>query len=310
MLLGRYIFNCVFQSEAVLPGYKGSTVRGVFGRALKSVVCALRCRECLECLLSKQCLYAIFFENIGEDRDNSLRVTPPYVIEPPYDSKKHYSPGDPFVFTLLLFGKYNESLPYFIYAMEQMGTIGIGKRINGKAAKYTLESVFVNGHNIYSSKERVFTRHDFITDIGFNYFNPAADDMEVSLLGVRLITPLRVKYHNHLHLPLPFHILVRASLRRVSHLYNAFGEGEPPFDYPGMVSRAQSVQVVKEELHWHDWQRFSLRQEQKMLMGGVTGYVVYEGNLGEFLPLLRFCEQVHIGKQTTFGLGKIELFYP
>jgi CRISPR/Cas system endoribonuclease Cas6 (RAMP superfamily) len=47
-----------------------------------------------------------------------------------------------------------------------------------------------------------------------------------------------------------------------------------------------------------------------MLMGGMTGEIVYEGNLAEFMGLLRFCEQVHIGKQTTFGLGRIALFNP
>ncbi|MFH1117074.1 MAG: CRISPR system precrRNA processing endoribonuclease RAMP protein Cas6 [Pseudomonadota bacterium] len=37
------------------------------------------------------------------------------------------------------------------------------------------------------------------------------------------------------------------------------------------------------------------------------GRVTYEGRLGEFLPLIRFCETVHLGKATTFGLGKIRV---
>ena len=41
-----------------------------------------------------------------------------------------------------------------------------------------------------------------------------------------------------------------------------------------------------------------------MLMGGMIGAVTYTGDVTEFLPLIRFCEKVHIGKQTTFGLGK------
>ena len=44
-----------------------------------------------------------------------------------------------------------------------------------------------------------------------------------------------------------------------------------------------------------------------MLMGGIIGEVSYSGDLTEFLPLVRFCEKVHIGKQTSFGLGKIEI---
>jgi len=46
MLLGEYQFHCRLSDDAVLPHYKGSTFRGVFGRALKRVVCALRKETC------------------------------------------------------------------------------------------------------------------------------------------------------------------------------------------------------------------------------------------------------------------------
>ncbi|OPY93315.1 MAG: hypothetical protein A4E73_00247 [Syntrophaceae bacterium PtaU1.Bin231] len=44
-----------------------------------------------------------------------------------------------------------------------------------------------------------------------------------------------------------------------------------------------------------------------MLMGGLLGEIQYEGSIGEFLPLLRFCEEVNLGKQTSFGLGRFML---
>ena len=40
MLYGKYRFSCRLENDAVLPFYKGSTFRGVFGIALKKVVCA------------------------------------------------------------------------------------------------------------------------------------------------------------------------------------------------------------------------------------------------------------------------------
>ena len=43
-----------------------------------------------------------------------------------------------------------------------------------------------------------------------------------------------------------------------------------------------------------------------MLMGGMVGSVTYENVSDEFLSLLRFCEEVHLGKQTAFGLGSIK----
>ncbi|RLB01906.1 MAG: CRISPR-associated protein Cas6, partial [Deltaproteobacteria bacterium] len=54
MLFGRYRIECSFENEAILPYFKGSTIRGVFGIALKRVVCALKQLKCEECLLSER----------------------------------------------------------------------------------------------------------------------------------------------------------------------------------------------------------------------------------------------------------------
>ncbi|MCL5126468.1 MAG: hypothetical protein M1511_18605 [Deltaproteobacteria bacterium] len=57
MLFGKYNFNCLFNSEAELPPYKGSTFRGAFGVALKKVTCALKLRDCPGCPLTGRCVY-------------------------------------------------------------------------------------------------------------------------------------------------------------------------------------------------------------------------------------------------------------
>jgi len=95
-------------------------------------------------------------------------------------------------------------------------------------------------------------------------------------------------------------------LRRVSSLFSVYDGKEPELDYRGMVKRAEEVRMVKNELQWHDWRRYSFRQDQAMLLGGMIGSVTYSGALGEFIPLIELCARLHIGKQTTFGLGKFE----
>jgi len=64
MLFGRYLIECCFENEAILPYFKGSTFRGVFGIALKRVVCALKQLKCEECLLHPSILTSFFLENI------------------------------------------------------------------------------------------------------------------------------------------------------------------------------------------------------------------------------------------------------
>jgi hypothetical protein len=145
--------------------------------------------------------------------------------------------------------------------------------------------------------------------------NPHRENLhgEVKRLTIHLITPLRIKYENHLKADLPFHVLIRAALRRISSLFACYGEeheedgGQHALDYTGIVTRAmdQDIQIQESDLHWFDWERYSNRQEVKMLMGGMVGSISYMGNLGEFLSLLRLCEEVHLGKQSTFGLGQI-----
>lgn len=312
MLLGKYLFSCEFQTDAVLPEYKGSSFRGVFGHALKKVVCALKRQECADCLLLTKCIYPFIFEGIpetGEHQGRKRIAAPPhpYVIEPPIDSKTHYQKGDDFDFSLILFGKANDYLPYFIYAFEQMGYLGIGKSINGERASFCLKSVHSGNRPVFTSDDKKI-RMDIkpqLVDIG-NW-----DILErCSVVDVVLQTPLRLKYENHLEADLPFHILTRAMLRRVSSLFHYYGNGEPPLDYRGLVERSKSVEQMESTLRWFDWRRYSNRQDRSMLMGGILGNVVYKGDLGEFIPLLRFCEEAHLGKQTTFGLGKISVMVP
>ena len=306
MRFGRYEFNCRFETDAALPFYKGSTFRGVFGRALKKIVCALKRQECENCLLNASCVYAQVFEThqFAANMDRRMAARPhPFVIEPPLTSRTHFSAGSAFDFSLLLMGEVNTYLSYFIYAFEQMGKIGVGKKRNGHRGLFVLDNVQRNDCIIYSSSDHKLILNGPVKNLDLK----SSENLQGKDLRLRLSleTPLRLKFENKFQAGLPFHLLVRAMLRRISSLMNAYGDGEPDLDYPGLVKKAQTVRTTAKKLSWYDWQRYSFRQDEKMLMGGMTGTVTYEGCIDEFLPLIEFCEQVHLGKQTTFGLGKI-----
>ena len=308
MQYSAYRFLCTFTNQAYLPPYKGSTFRGVFGRALKQVVCALKREECAKCILKEQCVYALVFETGSALRmqQGSKIVSPPhpFVIEPPLETKTEYKANERFDFNLLLFGKINRNLPYFIYAFDQMGAVGIGKKVNGTRAKFELSEVKTGEHIIYSKSDRKLYNEHEPTELPIEA--AVSGDDEKLCLKLILETPLRLKFENRLNADLPFHVLVRAMLRRASSLLNCYGPGEPLLDYRGLVQRANLVQILDSNLKWFDWKRYSFRQEKSMLMGGITGSVTYKGKIGEYLPLIRFCEKAHLGKQTAFGLGKIK----
>ena len=304
MLYGKYTFICQLENEAILPPYKGSTFRGVFGIALKRVVCALKRQECSECLLKNRCLYVRVFETplALEAPEGSRISTPPhpFVIESPKNEKMEFKEGDILTCHLLLFGDVNNSIPYFIYAFDQMGKIGIGKRVNGRRGRFILKEVKNGKKTIYSDKDQKLSLSDSAQDLTLS--DPYDHSRRIK---VSLETPLRLKFENKIHADLPFHVLTRAMLRRISSLMNTWGDGEPDLDYKGLVERARDVRITGNSLRWFDWKRYSNRQERKMFMGGMLGSVMYEGKLSEYLPLLDFCQKVHVGKNTSFGLGKI-----
>jgi len=307
MLYGKYRFSCRLENDAVLPFYKGSTFRGVFGIALKKVVCALKRQECQSCLLKSRCLYAQVFEtSLAVEPPAGLRISAvphPFVIEPPLIDTTGFEAGSVLDCNLILFGDVNRSLPYFIYAFDRMGKIGIGKKINGKRAGFILEKVYNGRQVIYDSADQNLKLHEAFESLDLS---KQGESSNAGLrLKVTLETPLRLKFENRIHADLTFHILIRTALRRISTLFACYGDGEPAFDYQGLVKKAEKVRIVDNGLKWFDWRRYSNRQNQSMLMGGMLGTVTYKGDLGGYLPVLNLCSKLHIGKQTSFGLGKI-----
>jgi len=226
------------------------------------------------------------------------------VIEPTLEPRRRFEPGETLLFRILLFGSANDFLPFFIHAFELMGRRGVGRRVEGAGgATFSLHSVKQNqDEHLYDVNTGRLLNELVTTRLSVQ---PAVSSGQ-GRLRVDLITPLRLKFMNHLQASLPFHILIRAALRRVSSMFATHGQGEPQLDYPGLVAQAGGVNVVANDTRWLDWERYSSRQKTRMLLGGIVGRVEYEGVSGEFLPILEVARTLHIGKQTTFGLGLMD----
>ena len=78
-------------------------------------------------------------------------------------------------------------------------------------------------------------------------------------------------------------------------------------NYRQWIERAAGVTAVETALRWHDWERYSQRQKQKMKLGGLVGEVEFAGEWQPFLPLLRLGAALHVGNGTGFGLGRYEI---
>ena len=78
-------------------------------------------------------------------------------------------------------------------------------------------------------------------------------------------------------------------------------------DFKSLIEKSYEVKVKKSNLRWFDWERYSNRQETKMMMGGFKGPITFEGEFELFLPFLLLGEYIHVGKGTSFGLGKYQI---
>ncbi len=288
-----------------LPPYKGSTFRGAFGHTFKRLVCVKRDLDCATCLICDQCVYYYVFETpfsgAGDRRGYAL-APHPFVIEPPEETREIYEPGAELRVGLVLVGRALDYLPYFIYAFEEVGRRGLGAG-RGQAA---LQRVVALGREpsddrcIYQAGAGQLAS-DYPVGVG-------APDVAVGTrLRLRLCTPVRLKAEGHYIRRLDFPLLVRALLRRVSDLARFHCGAELDLDYRQWIECAAEVQQVAAGVRWHDWERYSQRQEQKMKLGGLVGDVEFAGKWGPFLPLLRLGAHLHVGKGTSFGLGRYEI---
>lgn len=304
----RFRLTLKILDPLILPPYKGSTFRGGFGNAFKKVVCTVKNTECNECLLKSKCIYSYVFETPPPENSEILRkyekAPHPFVIEPPIETKRIYHPDETLAFNLILIGKALDYLPYFIYTFEELGKIGIGK---GRG-KYELQEVVCEGKQIYNSTDRQLKSlqsNNLSLSSSLDVLRTRTTDTDT--VSLTFLTPTRIIVNADLVVDLEFHHLIRSLLRRISTIsYFHYGK-RLELDFKGMIEKAQKVKVIDRKTKWYDWERYSARQDTRMNMGGFVGKTTFEGDLGEFMPFIELGEMLHVGKGTSFGLGKYEI---
>ncbi|MBT9173037.1 MAG: hypothetical protein DDT21_01427 [Syntrophomonadaceae bacterium] len=289
----------------ILPPYKGATFRGGFGAVFRRIACAVREQDCLNCLLKSQCPYAYIFETFPPENSQALSkyesIPRPFVLEPPTETKTFYAPGETLDFQLLLFGRANSYLPYFIVVFREMGETGLGR---GRRP-FILEEVTALGRHqaeqIYSSGTNTVRNVDLSDTFPSRSFPP------ISEIQIKFITPARLVDDGTCATVPEFHVFFRQIMRRISSL-SYFHHGQRlDADYGGLAVRSRHITLSANNTSWQDLERYSHRQEQRINMGGLIGTVTYQGDLTEFIPWLALGEQVHVGKNTVFGFGKYKL---
>lgn len=328
--VARYRIEMQAIDALSLPPFKGSTFRGAFGGAFRRVACAQRERPgCPGCLLHPTCPYGYVFETPVPPGAEKLRgyesVPRPFVLEPPGEARTGYAPGETLAAGLVLCGRAVALFPYFVVALREMGERGIGRgRGRFRVARITAEPppgareappVYDGAAGTVLAGDAALTGEQVVARAlaAWGAASPAgapAAPAAPRRVRLRFETPTRLKYDDRLRDRPEFHVLVRNLLRRLSSLAYFHHGFDLDLDFRGIIARAAAVRLVAGRTRWVDWERYSSRQDERMRMGGLVGEAVYEAPAAawsEFLPLLALAEFTHVGKNVTFGLGRVRV---
>lgn len=301
--VARYRFDCVATSTVRLPDYAGSTLRGAFGNALRRTACMTRQKDCKSCPLYRSCPYPELFETPAppeHDLQRFSQIPNPYVIEPPPIGAQRLEAGERISFHMVLIGRARAQLPLVIHAWQRALRHGIG------AGDGALELAAVS-HVGQQGATLLWQPHaTALISHGDEAHAVPAIGQQATL---SFTTPLRLQDNGK---PLgagqlTARTLLVALARRLS-LLAEFHAGQQALNVPMLAQLAESIQL-RQQLHWHDWARYSSRQQQLMKLGGLVGNLSLSlsGNLQPFASLLHHGKWAHLGKNATFGLGQYSL---
>jgi hypothetical protein len=224
------------------------------------------------------CLPEEIFRPHRDAGPSGLRDAPrPFVLRVRNLDGRSFEPGESFVIGLNLFAA--SLLPVFQDGLEKFAAAGLGPgriRLDQGALEVVEKSFNLIAFEPYKQLEVLF------------------------------VTPTEIKGWDGCNLP-PFETLIARVRDRISALCTLYGSGEPELDFRGLTERARAVRAVSGALTNVQSRRTSSRTGQTHPLSGLTGSVRYEGELSEFVPLLRAACCTGVGRQTVWGHGEIEI---
>ncbi|HEY7302183.1 MAG TPA: CRISPR system precrRNA processing endoribonuclease RAMP protein Cas6 [Xanthobacteraceae bacterium] len=337
--VARYRFTFRMRDPLRLPEFAGSLIRGQFGASLRATACMTGAPVCPGCPLYRTCPYPAIFETPAPETHSLQRfsqVPNPYVIEPPPLGRRFVAAGETVSFHVVLIGRALGQLPLIAYAFQRAFERGVGKlrargciediafvgaglkpaptncaikRPNGPSpfeARPAEEAGLAPqgdgcGQSVWDSERSRLAPHEpTLTVPRFS---------GVGAITLKITTPLRLQSQGH---PVPQEklrprMLFTALLRRASLLLELHA-GLPPVGAQASRLAAAAERLTDERsLQWKDWTRFSSRQKHAMTLGGVVGEWRLSGDLEELLPWFWLGQWLHVGKETTMGMGKYSI---
>ncbi|SDD50077.1 Uncharacterized conserved protein [Paenibacillus sp. CF095] len=266
-----------------LPAFLGSTLHGVTGWALT------RHSES----------YRYIFENRrwgGAAQD----IVNPYIIEPPRP-KAFYDKGDALCFKLILIGDAVRYAKDITTSLTQAQTFGIG----AERKAFELTDIFHADQYGPIWKQGQFEMNAAIPE----NISVHALQEHASWCSIHLLTPVRIRRGGALVQTIDFPTIIRSITKRIQLLTERYG-GNINTDVAMKVCElASEMSLTSSGLYLNEMHRYSSRKKESVDWSGMLGSLTFEGELSPFIPWLNAARILHIGRNSTFGCGQIDVVY-
>ncbi len=301
----RVIFCYRLTSGGRLPFYKGSMLRGQFGRAFKKVSCVNPSGVCEGCDVAGNCGYWKVFESpVPQESGRMVKYTAiphPFIIRPLDEGRTEFVPETNLEFELTLFGEQTIGwLPYLVRAFEMMGQSGLGES--------HLPAVLEEVRTVGQTKPEgcvVFSKAKGLVDVPRpDFLSLNGEESKNKILTLNFHTPVRIQRNGKILSQFDFRTFFSTLLRRFTNMAYFQAGLEVQEDFRTLLASADDVHTEACSLRRFAWRRYSYRQEQGMDLDGMVGSISFADVPDDFLPLIRFGEILHVGKNTAFGCGK------
>lgn len=289
-----------------LPAFPGSKLEGAFGRTLYALGCTQQHREsCTGCSLQHICPYGLAYApRVPEALMVSSLATPPrpVIFRVSYDRERVLAPDELLCFGFVVVGHALQQLPYLLAALREVGQQGMGH------TRGRLELEEVTSIHPYSQESRVLMQGDKL-DVNLSPLMLNAKDFPESIttptrIRLAMRSPINIQVRKRMAERLQFPVLIRALQRRISNLEQVHG-GQQSLgkNFSELPKLAQRIENTVHDLQFVSQARKGPTKHQKTHMQGLVGELEFQGDLEPFMPLLRFGEQLGVGKWAHFGGG-------
>lgn len=272
------------QEKTRLPLFLGSTLHGIMGWTLKKY--------------SPES-YSYLFENkrMGGGKQD---IVNPYFIEPPR-SKTHFEKGELLSFSFVLVGNALHYAEAVIDALHQSENFGLG----AQRTPFVLKDILQGAQFGYVYNEARLNKFALLPE----NINTVSGHEHATWCSIHLLTPLRIRRNGKLVEDITFPTIIRNITKRIEMLTERYGGYINTELANSSCELALSVNRTVSALHLSQMHRFSNRKNESMDWSGMLGALQFEGDLSPFIPWIKAAQVLHIGRNSTFGCGKIDLIY-